>query len=118
MAVLTEPGTFHLDRVPTGTWYLLAQSVAEDPYDAGAGSDRHAGVLVATHGPLTFRPDTVIDVDLTLNPVNALDPPVLIALLETRKAALARAMSVEGLDAEEIGAPPEPVRRFESTRAA
>ncbi|GIF08496.1 AraC family transcriptional regulator [Actinoplanes siamensis] len=112
-AVLLEAGSFQLDRVPSGTWYLLAQAVTEDPGGTEEDCDREPEVLVATHGPLTIRPDTATEVDLMLAPVSDLDPPVLLALLEARKAALARAMSVEGLDAA-----PERVRAYQPGRAA
>ena len=112
-AVLSEVGTYRLDNVPTGNWYLLAQSVS-------AGADdcpQNPGVLVATQGPFTFRHDTTIETDLVLNPVHDLDPPVLLALLEARREALARVMSLEepGADAltamvrtSATGTPPDP----------
>jgi AraC-like DNA-binding protein len=97
-AVLTEPGSFQLDDIPAGTWYLLAQSFPAGFDDLLEARHPDPGILVATHGPLTFRADTVVDMDVILNPVDALDPPVLLALLEARKEALARALSVDNAE--------------------
>ncbi|MCN0177289.1 helix-turn-helix domain-containing protein [Salinispora arenicola] len=87
-AVLTEPGCFHFESVPTGSWYLLAQSVTEKSqqmmWDHDAPDQR---ISVATHGPLTVRSDTVVEAELTLQPAGTLDPPVLLALLDVRPEA-------------------------------
>jgi AraC-like DNA-binding protein len=91
-AILSRPGPFHLDTVPPGTWYLLAQSISGDLDDPTLNlEDAENTVSVATHGPLTIREDTVLRADLRLKPVRALDPPVLLALLDARKLALATA---------------------------
>jgi AraC family transcriptional regulator len=55
-AVLRRPGPFRLDRVPSGTWYLLAHcpfrpSVPATQRDPGAVP----GQLVAAQGPLAIR---------------------------------------------------------------
>lgn len=85
--ILSGPGLFHFTAVPTGTWYLLAQSVTGDPEEVAA--DPHSrSVSVATHGPLTISHDTLLEVDVNLQPAGALDPPVLLALLDARKVAL------------------------------
>lgn len=89
-AVLARPGPYRLDGVPQGTWYLLAHSVAADREDLTrhtfAGNE---ALSVATHGPITIGRDTVAAaVDLSLKPMRALDPPVLLALLDARKLAL------------------------------
>lgn len=90
-AVLPGPGAFTFDMVPPGSWHLLAQSVAGDPQQAVWDSeDGDQAVSVGTRGPLTVRGDSVIDVEMTLQPADALDPPVLLALLDVRKAAMAR----------------------------
>ncbi|MEU1586961.1 AraC family transcriptional regulator [Micromonospora sp. NPDC005710] len=85
--ILSGPGLFHFTGVPPGTWYLLAQSVTGDPTEIA--TDQHSRpVCVATHGPLAIGHDTVLTVDVNLQPVTALDPPVLLALLDARKVAL------------------------------
>ncbi len=76
------------DAPPTGTWYVLAQSVAMDDESSGDRADRP--VSVAAAGPFTVRPGAVIAADLYLRPARALDPPVLLALLDARKHALRR----------------------------
>jgi AraC family transcriptional regulator len=71
--ILQHPGPYALDRVPPGTWHLLAHS-GHGPDDAG---DRPSAV--AGHGPMTIQPDTVIvRADLQLRPMHTLDPPVLL----------------------------------------
>lgn len=83
------PGRFQFDQVPPGNWYLLAQSVPTDDAVVDASGDGK-GVCVATHGPIAVRTDTVVDLEVELKPVRALDPPVLLALLDARKLAVAR----------------------------
>ncbi|MCI4061213.1 AraC family transcriptional regulator [Micromonospora sp. R77] len=91
-AVLAEPGPFLLDKVPPGSWYLLAHSVAESPEQAVEPSSlRGVGLAAATVGPLTVgQSDIVENADLHLRPMRSLDPPVLLALLDVRKTAMAR----------------------------
>ncbi|GIF72129.1 helix-turn-helix domain-containing protein [Asanoa siamensis] len=86
-SILSGPGLFHFTSVPPGTWYLLAQSVDGDPEEI-APNPHHQSISVATHGPLTISHDTVLKVDVQLQPATALDPPVLLALLDARKIAL------------------------------
>ncbi|MEV8513841.1 AraC family transcriptional regulator [Dactylosporangium sp. NPDC051484] len=91
-AVLTRPGRYQFDAIPPGTWYVLAQSIADD--DANANLDPlNPRVCVATFGPLVVGRDTTIRADLALKPVRFLDPPVLLALLDARKLAMARVKS-------------------------
>ncbi|WP_434743980.1 helix-turn-helix domain-containing protein [Micromonospora sp. SH-82] len=87
--VLHEPGPYSFESVPTGTWHLLAQTVSAEAL-ARPGAD-HVGqdVSVASEGPLEIGPDTDLRVDLTFQPARDLDPPVLLALLDIRKVALA-----------------------------
>lgn len=89
-AILSGGGPFRFDGVPPGRWYLLAQSVGGDLRTAIGGPTGPDGVVaVATHGPLATNRDLVIRADMELKPAGALDPPVLLALLDARKAALA-----------------------------
>ncbi|MFE9202414.1 helix-turn-helix domain-containing protein [Micromonospora sp. NPDC007230] len=88
-AILAGPGAYQFDAVPPGTWYLLAQSVSDD-LDEPAPHDPERLVSVASHGPLTVHKDRVIRTDLRLQPARALDPPVLLALLDARELALGR----------------------------
>ncbi|RSM55235.1 AraC family transcriptional regulator [Amycolatopsis sp. WAC 01376] len=89
-SVLSEPGDFVLENVPEGTWYLLAQSVAPGAEETVTGSIGPDGApFVGSRGPLVVHQDVpVIDVDLDLRPARAMDPPVLLALLDVRTAAL------------------------------
>ncbi|HCU52697.1 MAG TPA: AraC family transcriptional regulator [Micromonosporaceae bacterium] len=83
-AVLERPGPFALPDVPLGTWHLMAHSVApgtEDTIDAAT--------YVGCNGPLTIHPDVVAKLaDVQLRPMQSLDPPVLMALLDLRSAKL------------------------------
>lgn len=95
-AVLTQPAPFTLDNVPPGTWHLLAQSVPgalDDP--DGYRATVNESVRVASYGPITVRPQSVIQAELRLKSVEVLDPPVLLALLDVRKLA----MGITGRDA-------------------
>jgi AraC-like DNA-binding protein len=122
--ILPRPGSFQFDTVPPGTWFVLAQSVNTelDPGPALAGDDDEGDeggdgdgdgdgdggriVCVATNGPLRVACDAAVHADLDLMPVRAVDPPVLLALLDQRKLALAR-VAAQRIDAvAAIGAPP------------
>ncbi|MEH1101381.1 AraC family transcriptional regulator [Micromonospora sp. CPCC 205561] len=84
-AVLDEPGTYRFTDVPDGTWHLLCHSVSGDVL-----SLRQEGMMVASVGPLTVRGRQPVTADAYLKPVTKLDPPVLLALLDSRKAACER----------------------------
>lgn len=81
-AILQRPGPFRLTNVPDGDWYLLCHSVVGDPHRI------HHRATVATVGPITVTPHCDITADLQLKPLSTWDPPVLLALLDTRKTAL------------------------------
>lgn len=105
--ILSEPGPYRFDFVPRGTWYLLAQSVTSDRATHTAEPDgTDQGISVATCGPLTVGPDAVVRTDLVLKPVRDVDPPVLLALLDARKLALAR-MNGEKPDSPASAPPPD-----------
>lgn len=87
--VLTRPGPYRFDAVPEGSWYLLAQSIADDDLYTTMDPD-NPRVCVATQGPLEISSNTVIHTSLQLKPVRSIDPPVLLALMDARKLALAR----------------------------
>ncbi|WP_207934197.1 AraC family transcriptional regulator [Actinomadura sp. KC06] len=81
-AVLDGPGPFKMDNVPEGTWYVLA-------YAARPGeTDDPESARVAMHGPVTVRNGQQLPmVRLGLRRMQPLDPPVLLALLDTSHAA-------------------------------
>jgi AraC family transcriptional regulator len=95
-AILLGPGSYQFDEVPQGTWYLLAQSVSGDPVPPAPDADGDQRISVATDGPLTIRRDVSIRADVVLKPARALDPPVLLALMDARKLAMARAAGGDG----------------------
>jgi AraC family transcriptional regulator len=75
--VLAAPGSYQLQNVPAGTWYLTAHAVAstED------GERQYVG----SHGPFTTQADTVARlVDVQLRRTRSLDPPMLLALPDLR----------------------------------
>jgi AraC family transcriptional regulator len=84
-AVLEDEETFRFTGVPDGSWWLLCQSISGDPHGL-----LHQEIFVATVGPLTLSGGREATVDARLSPVSKLDPPVLLALLDSRKHALDR----------------------------
>ncbi|WP_309237279.1 helix-turn-helix transcriptional regulator [Actinomadura sp. BRA 177] len=88
--VLERPGSFRLEDVPEGSWHLLVQSVR--PGDEEIIGTRPP--TVATHGPIRIRPGAVAGpLEMWLRPMRALDPPILLALLDARRVALSGAAS-------------------------
>lgn len=86
--VLNGPGFFELD-VPAGTWYALVHSVPYGLENLPSGTGDEATVSVGRYGPVTAHADTLLmPAEITLRPVDALDPPVLMALLDIRTNAL------------------------------
>lgn len=84
-AVLPRPGRFKLENVPDGCWYLLAQSVRPG-YEEVLGD---LPPIVGAHGPITMHGEPVVRlVEVRLRPMQTLDPPVLLALLDARRTAL------------------------------
>lgn len=83
--ILTELGTYRFTNVPDGTWYLLCHSIAGEVLQL-----RQQGVMVATVGPIDVAGHGTVTMDVPLKPASKLDPPVLLALLDSRKAALHR----------------------------
>lgn len=95
-AILDRPGTFLLENAPVGRWYLLAHSVCADSEEAATNATvlDTQEVSVGTCGPITMpRDNTLIEADISLKPARKLDPPVLLALLDVRKAAVKVAAS-------------------------
>nr|WP_026185117.1 AraC family transcriptional regulator [Salinispora pacifica] len=84
-AIRDEPGPFRFTDVPDGSWYLLCHAVSGEVLRL-----QQKNVMVATAGPLIVRDRQVINLDIQLKPVSKLDPPVLLALLDARKAAYER----------------------------
>ncbi|GGZ48922.1 AraC family transcriptional regulator [Streptomyces inusitatus] len=86
--ILDRPGPYTLRNVPPGTWHVLVQSV---PYGMEESQDlgEDDATFVGAHGPVTVGPDeTPAPADIELRPIRALDPPVLLALLDMRLTAL------------------------------
>jgi AraC family transcriptional regulator len=89
-AVLWRPGRYTLQDVPPGRWHVLAHAVPAGQEERLA--TRPDALPVSAHVPLTVRADGVVQrVDVALRPIHALDPPVLLALLDVRLAALTSA---------------------------
>jgi AraC family transcriptional regulator len=78
--VLQRPGQYLLEKVPEGTWYLLAAD------SVGALGD--PSFSVCRYGPITVHSGAAVTVgDLRLRPAHDLDPPVLLALLDVQAMA-------------------------------
>ncbi|GHG83241.1 helix-turn-helix domain-containing protein [Streptomyces griseocarneus] len=88
-AVLDGPGAYELPDVPVGTWHVLVHSVPYGYEGVPSGLGDDVTPSVGAFGPLTVLPDTVLaPADIWLRGVRTLDPPVLLALLDLRMAAL------------------------------
>ncbi|MTE22494.1 helix-turn-helix domain-containing protein [Streptomyces sp. TRM43335] len=88
-AVLKGPGAFELPDAPAGTWYVLVHSVPYGQEHTPTGGGRADVVSVGRYGPVTVHADTLLmPADIVLRPLDALDPPVLTALLDMRTTAL------------------------------
>lgn len=98
-AILPRPGPYQLGEVPPGDWYLLAQAIAagDEEIDECAFTENQA-LAVGTHGPIVVRrePGTRL-IDLQLQPLRVVDPPVLLALLDARKLAVRMRADLERL---------------------
>ncbi|OQO92591.1 AraC family transcriptional regulator [Saccharomonospora piscinae] len=83
---LRKPGSYELNDVPLGTWYVLSYSVATDRAPvAPTPQESGHGFYIGNNGPITIRPEThVRAADVRLRPMTRLDPPVLLALLDER----------------------------------
>ncbi|MEV0963596.1 AraC family transcriptional regulator [Streptomyces sp. NPDC049910] len=90
-AVLDGPGSFELRDIPSGTWYVLVHSVPYGYEHLASGTGDEDVVSVGRYGPVTAHADTLLlPVEITLRPVESLDPPVLMALLDLRTNARER----------------------------
>ncbi|MEU8521282.1 AraC family transcriptional regulator [Streptomyces sp. NBC_01216] len=89
--VLDGPGSFELRDIPAGTWYVLVHSVPYGYEHLASGTGEEDIVSVGRYGPITAHADTLLlPVEITLRPVESLDPPILMALLDLRTNALER----------------------------
>ncbi|MFJ5711704.1 helix-turn-helix domain-containing protein [Streptomyces sp. NPDC093105] len=89
--VLDGPGSFELRDVPVGTWHVLVHSVPYGLEHLPSGTGDADVVSVGTYGPVTVREGTLLmPAEITLRPLDALDPPILMALLDLRTDALDR----------------------------
>ena len=74
-SVLHRPGQYLLQNVPLGTWYLMAYSMTP-----GTDESRYVG----SHGPIKIQPDVAARIaDVQLRRMRMVDPPVLMAMLDT-----------------------------------
>lgn len=81
--ILDRPGTFELKDVPAGTWHILVHSVPYSHEDELFGRPTPGLLSVGRYGPVTVRPGTLLQpAEITLRPQDALDPPLLIAILD------------------------------------
>ncbi len=87
--VLEQPGAYELSDVPPGTWHLLAHAVAPGTEHLPGLDAEDQSLVVGANGPIAIRSDTGLRrVNLQLRPMQILDPPILLALLDVRKTAL------------------------------
>lgn len=90
-AILDGPGSFELRDIPAGTWYVLVHSVPYGYEHLASSIGDEDVVSVGVYGPVTAHADTLLlPAEIVLRPLDALDPPVLMALLDLRTNALER----------------------------
>ncbi|MGA5704446.1 helix-turn-helix transcriptional regulator [Peterkaempfera bronchialis] len=77
-AIVTQPGSYRMTRVPSGVWYIHAVAHGAYPDDASCSSPRP--LLLDTVGPVEIAPGTQLDLDLNLRPLDWARPPILLAL--------------------------------------
>ncbi|HEV2639944.1 MAG TPA: helix-turn-helix transcriptional regulator [Actinocrinis sp.] len=83
--ILESSGSFLLNAVPTGTWYIRAVAVAVRDVDPRPWARRP--LLVGAGHPVEIRAGLPVKIDITMHPTCTLDLPVLLALpeLDSRK---------------------------------
>jgi AraC-like DNA-binding protein len=85
-AVLDGPGAFELPDVPPGTWYAMAYSVPYGQEHVPWGTGDLTAVSVGRYGPVTFQTGMLLlPADMTLRPLDRVDPPMLLALPDLRR---------------------------------
>lgn len=77
--ILDEPGAFQLSGMPDGTWYIRAAAVALRDTDTQPWNRRP---LFVGSGLVTTRGSRGFEVDLKMQPMTAVDLPILMALPE------------------------------------
>jgi len=83
-SILQRPGSYTLVDVPLGTWYLMAYSMTP-----GIHPELGQSPYVGSHGPIKIMPDVAARIaDVQLHRIRIVDPPVLMALPDTRSATL------------------------------
>lgn len=92
-AVLHRTGSFVLDEVPHGTWYVLAHSVAgglEAAVSAdGGGLEPNRTLCVGSSGRLRVGPESrLLTAEIRLEPLLQPDSDLIKALLDIRSVAL------------------------------
>jgi len=78
--ILESSGSYLLNAVPAGTWYIRAVAVAVRDVDPRPWARRP--LLVGAGNPVEIRSGIAVNVDITMHPTCALDLPVLLALPE------------------------------------
>jgi len=80
-AILPDPGTYLMLRVPEGTYYVLAASFPWPDKGPEPLLQDSESLQIGRYGPVRVTHDEVLrDVDLLLRPALSTDPPVLVAL--------------------------------------
>ncbi|APU15525.1 MULTISPECIES: helix-turn-helix domain-containing protein [Actinoalloteichus] len=84
-------GQYELTDVPAGTWYVLACSFspAADDVIPAPRSAEDRGPYVGTYGPVEIASSADSPrADITLRPMTALDPPILLAVNAARSLSM------------------------------
>ncbi|WP_329044005.1 AraC family transcriptional regulator [Amycolatopsis sp. NBC_01488] len=89
-AILRGPGPYALADVPLGSWYVLTHA-----FGCGAPDNQALRPYTGIAGPVTVhRGVTAGLADVQLRPRNGFDPPVLLALPDLRRPAVASPLAV------------------------
>jgi len=88
--ILPGPGPYALADVPLGSWYVLTYAYGSDEVDSHVLRP-YTGLA----GPVTVHDGVAASLaDVRLRPRHGFDPPVLLALPDLRRPAVARPVAV------------------------
>jgi AraC-like DNA-binding protein len=96
--ILHRPGLCVLEKVPNGIWYVLAVATPSTELLTGWPSMGDNPPLVGLGGPLEVDPIAKhLQLDVSLVPMQVIDPPILLALIDIQSALSAAAAGNVGL---------------------
>ncbi|MGI5186113.1 helix-turn-helix domain-containing protein [Dactylosporangium sp. CA-152071] len=83
--IMNGSGSFIIDKVPSGVWYLLCQGIPRRTGDLrGIGDCLSVAPFVASTGPIRVHSNSEAVAHVRLSPARVFDPPLLLALPDVR----------------------------------